>query len=75
MSNIPLVITIDGKKYSGITDEIGGYYDSFTTQQTSQNNVTVTFLGDTNYAPTSNSMIVKLSDDELIPTIITVINT
>nr|WQH65246.1 Ig-like domain repeat protein [Methanosphaera sp. ISO3-F5] len=55
MSNVEVIITVNGKNYTATTDEYGNYSYNYTTGTAGVNNVTVTFIGDNNIIGTVNS--------------------
>ena len=55
VSNVEVIITVNGKNYTTNTDENGVYSYDYTTGTAGINNITVTFVGDNNIIGTVNT--------------------
>ena len=54
LANKAIIITIDGQEYTVITDNDGKYNYIYTTSTLGENIVSVNYLGDNKYSPSSN---------------------
>ena len=54
LANKEIIITIDGQEYTVITDNDGKYNYIYTTSTLGENIVSVNYLGDNKYSPSSN---------------------
>ncbi|MBR0473065.1 MAG: Ig-like domain repeat protein, partial [Methanosphaera sp.] len=64
VSDVDVIITVNGKNYTTTTDENGEYSYNYLTGLTGVNNVTVTFIGDNNLIGTSNKTTFNVSKEE-----------